>query len=408
MKLISKFCVTSILCMLLFFSCKKTETLYVATDPQISGSLTFNGDTTYVNSQNITIRYNSSSPCKPSNEVFYFKVTTTSYPSNAEYEWDFGEGHTAKGQFVQFAYAYEHVYTVTLKVWVNGVNVQQITTAIHPFGQNVSPIASFGSQRNNYLDPNYIAFNAQSSVTSGSIVNYFWNWKDGTTSSVATSYTEHRFPEIPKDSTYPVELTVTSHAGCQKTVINNIFIPAKYNGLGGISYTKTNACFPDSQVIKFVQDSIGLPSNASFEWNFGDGTGLFYGNPVYHHYTYSKTYPVVCTIKVNGSIVAWRNTSPYALGDDIEPKPYINSIKNMNPPTNTSWEFAGWAKVLDGHIPIKLVWNYGDGVSDTSNSPYAAHVYAPPIVPNTQYNVQLTVTASSGCIDSISVPIIIP
>ena len=408
MKLLSNFIVFIIFCTLILHSCTKTQNVYVPTDPQISGSLTFNGDTTYVNSQNITIRYNSSSPCAPSNEVFYFKVTTTSYPSNAEYEWDFGEGHTAKGQFVQFAYAYEHVYTLTLKVWVNGVNVQQITTAIHPFGQNVSPIASFGSQRNNYLDPNYIAFNAQSSVTSGSIVSYHWNWKDGTTSTVATSYTEHRFPEIPKDSTYQVELTVTSHAGCQKKDTNDIFIPAKYNGLGGISYTKTNACLADSQVFTFKQDANNLPTNAIFEWDFGDGKGLFYGNPVNHSFTYSKTYPVVCTIKVNGNIVAWRNISPYALGNDIKPTAYINSIKNMNPPSNTSWEFAGWGKVGDGHIIKKLVWNYGDGVIDSSNSPYAAHVYAPPIIPNTKYFVKLTVTASSGCIDSIAVPITIP
>lgn len=399
---------------LFIFSCTKTETVYVATEPAISGSLTFNGDTTYVNAQNITIRYYSSSPCFPSNEVFYYKVTTTNYPSSAVYKWDFGDGGSAEGQYVQHKYGYGNVYTLSLKIQVNNATVQEITTAIKPFGQYVSPVASFGSQLNNYQDPNYVAFNAQSSVTSGSIVSYKWDWRDGTTSNVATSYTEHRFPEITKDSNYPVKLTVTSHAGCQASSTNNVFVPASYTNVGGISYTKTAACFPDSQIFTFTQDPTSLPPNTIYEWNFGDGTGTFTGNPVKHHYVYSKTYPIVCTIKIMGSSNVsikelYRNVSVYALGDDIEPKAYINVIKSKNPPLNTQWEFNGWGSVGDGHIITKLVWEYGDGVTDTNNTPYTTHTYVPITTP-ASYTVKLTVTASSGCTGSITTvpPITIP
>lgn len=406
MKTFSALKIAILIIILFIFSCTKTETIYVPTEPAISGSLTFSGDTTYVNAQNITIRYNSSSPCYPSNEVFYFKVTTTNYPSNAVYSWDFGDGGSAEGIYVQHKYGYGNINTLSLKIKVNNITVQEITTAIKSFGQYVTPVASFGSQLNNYLDPNYIAFNAQSSVTTGSIVSYQWNWKDGTQSSVATSYTEHRFPEIAKDSNYPVTLTVTSNAGCQTSATNNIFVPASYTNVGGISFTKTPACFPDSQIFTFTQDPTSLPSNTLYEWNFGDGTGTFYGNPIQHHFVYSKTYPIVCTIKIMGTSGVslkqlYRNTSVYALGDDIEPIAYINTMNAKNPPLNTKWEFNGWGKVGDGHIITKLVWEYGDGVKDSSNTPYATHTYVPITSPST-YIIKLTVTASSGCVGSFT------
>jgi len=414
MKTVSNYSIAFIVFIMFVFSCTKTETVYVPTDPAISGSLTFNGDTTIVTAENITIKYYSSSPCYPSNEVFYYQVTTTNYPSSAVYKWDFGDGGSAEGIYVQHKYAYGNVYTLSLKIQVNNVTVQEVTTAIKPFGQYVSPVASFYSQLNNNQDPNYVAFNAQSSVTSGSIVAYHWDWKDGTISNVATSYTEHRFPEIAIDSNYPVQLTVTSHAGCNTSTSNNVFVPASYTNVGGISYTKTPACYPDSQVFTFTQDPTGLPSNTIYEWNFGDGTGTFTGNPVKHHYVYSKTYPIVCTIRILGNSginikSLYRNTSVYALGDDIEPKAYMNLIKPLNPPTNTQWEFNGWGSVGDGQIITKLVWEYGDGVIDTNNTPYTTHTYVP-ITSPASYTVKLTVTASSGCAGSVITvpPITIP
>jgi PKD domain len=395
--------------LLLTFACSKTETVYVASEPQFSGSLIFNGDTSYVKSKNITIRYYSSSPCSPSNEVFYFKVTTTNFPTNAIYEWDFGDGHSAKGQYVQYAYPYGHVYTLQLFVWVNNVKVQTITTAITPFGQNVSPIASFGAQLNDPNDPNYVAFNAQSSVNTGSITNYFWDWKDGSTSSVATSYVSHKFPDNQQDITYKVKLTVTSSAGCKKDTTGSIFVPASYSNVGGISYTKTDPCLPARQEFTFTQDATGLPANAEFYWDFGDGTGLHKGNPVKHQFVYSKSYPIVCIIKINGvsQRVIYRNTSVYALGKDIIPTAVISGVYKLNAPLSTKWGFNSGSKVGDGHIINKIVWEFGDGAMDVYNRPYVEHTYIP-LTANANYTVKLTVTATSGCSDSVTIPIQIP
>lgn len=394
-------------CLLLHNSCTKTETIYTPSETIFPGSIVSSGDTTWISSPNLTYRITRTSPCYPSNEVYYFKIISTAFPANAVYSWDFGDGHWDSTAYVQHYYGYGNVYTVILKVWVNGKIVQQITTAVKPYGQHVSPVASFGCSLNDYRDPNYVAFNAQSSVTSGSIVNYFWDWKDGTTSNVATPYTEHRFPDKNKDTSYKVKLIVTSHAGCQSSFGDSlIFVPASYTNVGGISYTKTSACYPDSQIFTFTQDVSTLPNNAIYEWDFGDGTKLQYGNPIKHHYVYSKTYSIVCTIKVPGVKLReiYRNTSVYALGDDIEPIPYINLVKALNNPTNTMWEFNGWAKVGDGHFPRYLTWDFGDGAKDTRNSPYSFHTYTA----SGTYNVKLIVTATSGCTDSTSIPIIVP
>lgn len=399
MKTITRLLLSIAIISITLFSCKKEEVVYVPDSKILPGNITSSGDTVIVSSTNVTFQYTSTSPCYPSNEIFFFKITQSSF-SNPTYTWDFGDGGKDTGSYVQHKYDYGNVYTVTLSVWANNTVQQQITTAVKPYGQHVSPIAIFGSQLNSYLDPNYIAFNAQSSVTSGSIINYFWEWKDGTTSSVATSYVEHRFPEIAKDSTYPVKLTVTSHAGCKASVTNNVYVPASYNNVGGISYTKTPACAPDSERITFTQDITNLPSNAIFYWDFGDGTQGT-GNPITHHYTYSKTYPIICKIEIPGTVkkIFFRNVSVYALGDDIEPTAYINKIirDTLN---KFSFEFNGWGKVGDSHIITKLVWDFGDGTTDTNNTPYAYHTYHPATTP-AYYTVKLTVTASSGCKDSV-------
>ena len=104
-----------------------------------------------------------------------------------------------------------------------------------------------------------------------------------------------------------------------------------------------------------------------------------------------------------------RNTSVYALGSDINPIAYVNKIQALDSPINRSWKFDGWGKIGDGHIITKLVWDFGDGTQDTNNTPYAFHTYNP-IIANQHYNVKLTVTASSGCTDSITLQpgIIVP
>ena len=413
MKLINKFLSAAIVCCIIFFACKKTDTVYVPTETTLPGLVTKINDTVIVTSTNITYRYITTSPCYPSNEIFFFHITATSFATDASYKWEFGDGGSETGESVSHKYEYNSVYTVTLKVIVNNNIVQQVTNAVKPYGQYVSPVASFGSSLNNYQDPNYVAFNAQSSVNNGSIVAYHWDWKDGTQTTVATAYTEHRFPEIAKDSNYPVTLTVTSNAGCQTSDTNMVFVPASYNSVGNISFTKTNACKPDSQVFTFVQDSFGLPANTRYEWDLGEGI-RYWGNPLKHHFIYSKTYPVICYIhimKPNGTSqkTLVRNTSVYALGSDINPIAYINGVQALDSPINKTWQFSGWGKIGDGHIITKLVWDFDDGTQDTNNTPYAQHTFIP-IMANQKYAVKLTVTASSGCTDSITLQpgIIVP
>ncbi len=401
------------ICSIAIFSCTKTETFYTPNATIIPGNIVSSGDTTYVSSPNLTFRITRTSPCHPSNEIFYDSITATNFPSNAVYQWSFGDGGTATGKFVQHQYEYWNVYTVSCTVIVNNVVMQVLTASVKPFGQHATPFAVFGCQLNDYKNPNWVAFNAQSNITTGSIVNYFWDWQDGTTSSVATSYTEHLFPEVNVDKYYKVKLTATSHAGCKDSFDDSmIFVPASYTNVGGITYTKTNACAPDSQVITFTQDATGLPANAKFEWDLGEGI-RYWGNPLSHHFIYTKTYPVVCYIHIpsaNGTIVrtVTRNNSVYALGSDINPEPYLSKLTYLNPPDNDYIQFDGWGKVGDGHIITKLVWDFGDFTSDSTNTPYAFHQYSKPYPANRTYNVRLTVTASSGCIGTKVFPVTIP
>jgi len=162
------------------------------------------------------------SPASPEvNETVTFDASNSSDLDGTiiNYVWNFGDENTGTGVTVSHSYASTGTYTVTLIVTDNDLLTNTTTKSI-----TVSPPAKEAPEASfTYSPPNpevseTITFDASgSSDPDGMIINYIWDFGDGTTGAgmtVTHSYT--------LDGTYTVTLTVTDNDALTGTTTKTI------------------------------------------------------------------------------------------------------------------------------------------------------------------------------------------
>ncbi|MDE3235570.1 MAG: PKD domain-containing protein [Bacteroidota bacterium] len=350
----------------------------------------------------LNIIASSTSPCSANGELFTFKSQSVGAPSGAKYEWYFGDGKTWIGSdsVVTHSYQYAGTYSVVLNVSNSTKQLATVTQVIKAYGQNVVPTAEFyASTTNPNSGGNIFFFNSQSTAPQGSISQFAWDFGDGTTGSQAS--VTHSFTQIPADQTFNVKLTVTGSAGgCQASVTHSVTVPAKYVIGGSFSYTSTSPCAPSKETFTFTSNNTGVPSGASYSWDFGDGSSAI-GKSVSYSYSYGNSYNVKLTISYNGQQLYTEQQLVTALGQNVTPQAsFINQYTNP-----TTYSYNSTSTIPHGSI-TKYAWDFGDGTSATQPS-VVNHVFPKSATAKT-YTVTLTVTGNSGCSDHTSDSVTIP
>jgi|JI9StandDraft_1071089.scaffolds.fasta_scaffold00747_17 PKD repeat protein len=126
----------------------------------------------------------------------------------ASYDWDFGNSLTGNGQNVSANYTAGGDYTVTMDVLTTNGCEYEVTRDVQLLE---GPVAGFTSLFN--ADQNWIEFTNESSISSGSIADYNWDFGDATFSSDFEP--THAYGNTDQ---YTVVLTVTSDLGCIDSV----------------------------------------------------------------------------------------------------------------------------------------------------------------------------------------------
>ncbi|PQZ99216.1 hypothetical protein CQ019_16845 [Arthrobacter sp. MYb229] len=133
----------------------------------------------------------------------------------ASYEWDFGDGNTAQGIFVNHSYAEDGDYEVTLTVTDNrGATASKTETVSVQQLPNELPNADFTASSLG-LDVTLDA--AAASDPDGTIQEYSWDLGDGNTAT--GQVVEHEYAEA---GSYQVTLTVTDDRAGQHSVTKEI------------------------------------------------------------------------------------------------------------------------------------------------------------------------------------------
>ena len=280
----------------------------------------------------------------------------------SSYHWDFGDGQTAVSANPTHIYSQAGVYTVTL----TASNPGGSDTLIRPTYVRVHepPTASFvGSPRLGSL-PLIVTFTNLSDQAS----SYVWDYGDGSTSTNA-AYTHSHIYETA--GLYTVKLTAVNSFGTD-TLTRSGYVRVYDAPIPDFTAVPTAGTKP--LTVQFTNQS---QNATSYLWSFGDGTTNLTESPS-HTYQESGVYTVTL-----------RATNP---GDSVElvRAQYI-TVYDVPEPAFSAAPRAGLLTLTTAFTNLSLyadsyVWDYGDGLTSTTNLPVHDHTYAMPGV----YDVSLT------------------
>ena len=302
----------------------------------------------------IFMGFNSKAQCTasfmPFDSVGYGYFWNTSSGTGLTSSWDFGDGTFATGTGdITHLYSTPGTYYVCLTV------TDFLATCTDTYCDSITIGTASSGACMGVVNANFTSTETTGSVTfantpSGSSPVYFWDFGDGSNSSVAGS-TSHTYAA---NGTYLVCLTVyetgTGTDSCQY---------CNYVTVSGIT-----GC---TAAMYVVQDSSNLynyfvyyttttsPATTTYFWDFGDGTT---STLPYPSHTYATTSPVVlCLTITDGALCT------ITMCDSITPGMMMSSVFTINVVNPLS--------VNEEVSPISLLENYPNPFSDNTTISYA-------------------------------------
>jgi gliding motility-associated-like protein len=221
-----------------------------------------------------------------------------------------------------------------------------------------------------------MSFTNNSTVTTGNIAQWNWNFNDNTTSTQMSP--THLFAN---PGTYNVTLNATSDNGCQSSVTNtvNVFPEPVPN------FSASNVCIGNS--MQFLnQTTINGGGNFYSTWEFGNGDTTNQTSPVYGYST-PGSYNVTLTVSSTNGCKA-----QVTLPVDV----YRNPMARFAAPdacSDSPIHFNNYSSSQDGQITSNF-WSFGDG--SYSNDVNPVHMYPD----SGTYRVELLAITNYGCMNS--------
>jgi PKD repeat protein len=229
------------------------------------------------------------------------------------------------------------------------------------------------------INPGSLAvyFNNTSSVTTGQINSWCWDFGDGQTSCNAPNISANHV--YANAGTYYVCLTIGTTAGCTSTYCDSITVGC--NNVTGFSVNPQN-----NTTFTFVPTTSGT-APFTYTWNFGDGPNETSTGVITHAYNAPGTYTVCCYSQDANGCVSSYCTQVTVAGNSC--------AAGFTLQTNQNNQILV-VGTMDGQINnlATYSWTWGDGTSD-NGGPTSQHFYAN----SGTYTVCVTVSYN-GCSDS--------
>ncbi|MFS4445160.1 PKD domain-containing protein [Maribacter sp. 2307UL18-2] len=277
----------------------------------------------------------------------------------------------------------------------NGGVDQAKVSAIEILANNIGPTAVASATPLNGDIPLEVAFTGDTSTDDVAVVNYLWDFKDGSPTSNTTNPT-HTFTVA---GTYDVELTVEDAGGFSDTTTISITAstPGNQAPVAIATASPENGALPLQ--VSFTGDgSTDDVAVVSYLWDFKDGsTVVTEPNPT-HTFTTAGTYQVELTVE-DGEGLTNSTTVTIVAGNEA-PVAIINATpENGNAPLEVIFDAAS---STDDVAVESYLWDFGDG-SPTSTETAPTHTF----VTAGTYVVSLTVADGEGLSNTQTVTIVV-
>lgn len=287
------------------------------------------------------------------------------------WNWNFGDALTSTQQHPQHTYAAPGQYSIKLVVLTPAGCSDSLSRDNY---LEIYPAPNAGFTLSEYCIAVNIFFKNTTSISSGSLSAWLWNFGDGTSSN-----DQNPVHSYSLSGTYIATLTATSALGCSTTVNRTLLLTNR----PVVSFVQVSGLDCSGETLSFTNLS-SAAGGASSLWRFGDGTSSGQSSPV-HTYMNSGFYAIKLIV-----------TNPGGCTDSLT-KPYTVSIP---PPVvaQFSQTVVSNSVVLFTNLSensTKLRWDFGDNTSSLSNRPQ--HTF-PDIG---DYRVCLTAYNSLNCSDTV-------
>lgn len=277
--------------------------------------------------------------------------------------------------------------TTTYSVFVsiaNCADTAAVTVTVNPL-----PLASFSSSTVCFGNPT--VFNDLSTVSSGTITAWHWNFGDpnsglNNTSNLATP--THIFTD-PK--TFNVILTVTSDKGCQSIVT----FPVVFNPPPVALFSSTSVCLNTATNFSSTSTSSVTDPINTWDWNYGDGTFNGSTSSPAHTYTTAGNYTVTLIVTTVQGCKDTINNPITVFG--IPVANYTFPAQGCAPLCTT---FTDVSLPPNGEIISTWQWNCPGGNPSVSSAQNPTFCWTNPGT----YDVELIVTTNHGCKDTMTTP----
>lgn len=335
-----------------------------------------------------TVNQNTKVNYKP---VGGFKVDPVCFPQASDFEdtskvtnstilqwnWDFGDGSSANIENPEYQYnKYGSYETRLIATSEEGCkDTVKDTARVNP-----KPEANFTFA--DTCEPNPIDFNNNSTVDTGSITDYNWNFDDQSISNLQNPV--HQYDSFGR---FEVELTVETGKGCIDSVFKEVEVFPKPSA----AFSVENVCRVDTANFK---DSSSVPKKSleAWNWEFGDGKDTNITNPV-KTYNAADTYDVQLIVR---STDGCKDTAVNPL--IIYPMPQSNFTTNdtMQCLESENFEFTNETQILWGSSDYR--WR-SFRLSDTIlvDTTFGKD-YQRKFKDTGDYKVKLKATSNFGCV----------
>lgn len=325
------------------------------------------------------VQFTNSTECEGNATQF----TNNSIPNAAgpaTYNWDFGDGNTTTQQNPTHTYApgtYNATLTVTNSDGCSASITQQVTI-------NPTPAVNF-SFTNECLDTP-VTFTNTSTISSGNINQYTWNFGDGNNSGQTSP--SHQYNT---SGTYNVTLTATSDNNCSDSVTYQVTLYP----MPVAQFTVAPVCQGDITVFQ-NQSNVSSGTITNYNWQFGDGNNSALSSPN-HIYNSHGTYNVTLTVTTDNGCMATLNQNAI-----VNAVPVINfTADRLVDCSPLCVNFTNNTNIAAGNIS-QYNWSFTDGTSSTVISPSLCYVNTTLATEN--IGVTLTATSDMGCTNTLTIP----
>jgi gliding motility-associated-like protein len=191
----------------------------------------------------------------------FFNASVPQDATVTSWSWNFGNGQTAQGIAATHDYSTHGDYTVTLIATTDSACTATGTTIARVFPNPVPQFTVLGAEG---CEPHTVSFFNNSTVATGGLAAFTWNFGYGDDSDVASPTMTY----ADTVGTFDVTLTAVSNQGCVATLVESNAVTVHVTPVASYtqSVTKTTV---DKPVVSFVNTS---QDALIYSWDFGNGS----------------------------------------------------------------------------------------------------------------------------------------